>query len=327
MHLLINDTTFIFEEVVTYLSEIRRRELSGTTEDAHDRPTESSDNASQNPEYQNQPRQDNEYEVDPPLQDGNVDANQLRGMNFNDLKRRTRSLVEYGWEITNLFNILCREFPTEITNMSVLLPQVASCLGCCLDNLAGESCTRLKVKNMMEYQFKPKEWLTNIVNCYLSLYRSENASDSERFINAIVSEGRYYKPKTFERAYRIITREMLLPSKDRRDFFNMSQKMCMFAKANSTLYESAMEAEIPEEFIDPIMNDIMEDPVLLPTSGVIMDRKNIERHLMSESTDPFSRQPLAKSDLVPQAELKRRIDVFMESISQKRDIGDDFYQN
>ncbi len=52
--------------------------------------------------------------------------------------------------------------------------------------------------------------------------------------------------------------------------------------------EDAAEAEAPEEFFDPIMSEIMSDPVTLP-SGNVMDRENIMRHLMSDATDPFSR--------------------------------------
>ena len=52
--------------------------------------------------------------------------------------------------------------------------------------------------------------------------------------------------------------------------------------------EDAAEAEAPEEFFDPIMSEIMSDPVNLP-SGNVMDRENIMRHLMSDATDPFSR--------------------------------------
>lgn len=52
--------------------------------------------------------------------------------------------------------------------------------------------------------------------------------------------------------------------------------------------EDAAEADAPEEFFDPIMSEIMSDPVMLP-SGISMDRETILRHLMSDPTDPFSR--------------------------------------
>lgn len=50
--------------------------------------------------------------------------------------------------------------------------------------------------------------------------------------------------------------------------------------------------------LDPLMDTLMEDPVLLP-SGKIMDRDTIIRHLLNSSTDPFSRQPLSEDMLQP----------------------------
>lgn len=48
-----------------------------------------------------------------------------------------------------------------------------------------------------------------------------------------------------------------------------------------------------------MMCELMEDPVLLPTSGKIMDRKHITRHLLSTPNDPFSRQKLSEEMLQP----------------------------
>jgi ubiquitin conjugation factor E4 B len=41
----------------------------------------------------------------------------------------------------------------------------------------------------------------------------------------------------------------------------------------------------------------MSDPVRLP-SGQIMERKNILRHLLSDKTNPYNRQPLTEEELV-----------------------------
>lgn len=49
---------------------------------------------------------------------------------------------------------------------------------------------------------------------------------------------------------------------------------------------------------DPVMNTLMTDPVILP-SGHKMDRKHIMRHLLSSPTDPFTRQPLSETQLIP----------------------------
>lgn len=48
--------------------------------------------------------------------------------------------------------------------------------------------------------------------------------------------------------------------------------------------------DAPEEFLDPIMSTLMIDPVILPSSHVIVDRTTIARHLLSDQTDPFNRE-------------------------------------
>jgi ubiquitin conjugation factor E4 B len=54
----------------------------------------------------------------------------------------------------------------------------------------------------------------------------------------------------------------------------------------------------------------MTDPVLLP-SGDTMDRTNITRHLLTDETNPFTRQPLKASDLVPNEALKAEIETWV----------------
>ena len=62
-----------------------------------------------------------------------------------------------------------------------------------------------------------------------------------------------------------------------------------FKKINqaSAQAEEAAEVDVPEEYLDPIMADVMMDPVELP-SGHVMDRKNIERIILTDDADPFS---------------------------------------
>jgi len=77
--------------------------------------------------------------------------------------------------------------------------------------------------------------------------------------------------------------------------------------------QAAMEdVDIPEEYLDPVMADLMTDPVLLPSSQKIMDRKNIVRIIMSDDHDPFTRTPLKTEELIPQPELKAEIEAFAQ---------------
>jgi ubiquitin conjugation factor E4 B len=57
----------------------------------------------------------------------------------------------------------------------------------------------------------------------------------------------------------------------------------------------------------------MMEPVLLPSSNVIVDRSVIAKHLLSDPIDPFNRQPLEMTDVVPQTDLKDEIHSWKEN--------------
>ena len=82
--------------------------------------------------------------------------------------------------------------------------------------------------------------------------------------------------------------------------------------------------DAPEEFLDQITTLLMTDPVKLPKSNVILDRKTIETHLLSDQSDPFNRSPLTKDMLIPCPELKAKIQEYInkkeEEKKQKMDI-------
>mmetsp|Transcript_34159 Transcript_34159/g.87346 ORF Transcript_34159/g.87346 Transcript_34159/m.87346 type:complete len:796 (-) Transcript_34159:86-2473(-) len=69
--------------------------------------------------------------------------------------------------------------------------------------------------------------------------------------------------------------------------------------------------EPPDEFVDPILACVMQDPVILPDSGITVDRNTIERHLLSQETDPFNRSKLTVDMLKPDTELKAKIDAWL----------------
>ena len=50
--------------------------------------------------------------------------------------------------------------------------------------------------------------------------------------------------------------------------------------------------DAPDEYLDPLMATLMDDPVKLPSSKTIIDRLTIKRHLMNDPHDPFNRAPL-----------------------------------
>ena len=75
--------------------------------------------------------------------------------------------------------------------------------------------------------------------------------------------------------------------------------------------------DAPQEFYDVLTFNLMTDPVKFPKSNVILDRKTIETHLLSDQTDPFNREPLTKDMLIPCPELKAKIEEYI--INKKKE--------
>ena len=55
--------------------------------------------------------------------------------------------------------------------------------------------------------------------------------------------------------------------------------------------------EIPEEFLDPLYNTLIENPILLPSSDIYMDFDVIKKHLLYHNFDPFNRDELTLEKL------------------------------
>lgn len=57
---------------------------------------------------------------------------------------------------------------------------------------------------------------------------------------------------------------------------------------------------------------MMENPVKLPTSGSTMDFKYIKQMLLNDEWDPINWKPLWISDLIPDEDLKARIETWKQ---------------
>ena len=172
------------------------------------------------------------------------------------------------------------------------------------------------MKNPEKYKFDPKELLTKIVTVYLNLYKNESIINEgadkmdtgaeKTLAEAISEDGRSYKDEVFTMAIDVLSKHFLL-SPTEIEIFQKLQKAAKKAADDAVDLEADL-GEIPDEFQDPLMCTLMKDPVIVPITKNVCDRATIERHLLSNETCPFSRQPLKVEDLKSDVELKRRIE-------------------
>jgi hypothetical protein len=203
---------------------------------------------------------------------------------------------------------MCKQTCDVLVDDKVVLDQmITSCLDPSLDRLVGPKCLQLKGQqgsNFGFYEFDPKKLLYQILEMYVFLARGDRR---ERVAKALSEDQRYFRPETLRKAISIARREHLIQPDMLKEFEEFAKYTNEFASNLSSVMDSV---EIPDEFMDPIMAELMVDPVLLPTSNNVMDKRHIMRIIMSDDHDPFNRQPLRPQDLVPQDDLRRRIHEF-----------------
>jgi hypothetical protein len=88
---------------------------------------------------------------------------------------------------------------------------------------------------------------------------------------------------------------------------------------NELYQKNKTEDNIPNEFVDPMICEMIEDPVEIPITKVIMDEKIIYKHIILKEDNPFNRQRLSIEELNEYQEkedVKFRIEEWKKSKSE-----------
>lgn len=210
-------------------------------------------------------------------------------------------------------------FTSEQISAPFLLPEmverVASMLNYFLLQLVGPQRKSLSLKDPEKYEFRPKHLLKQIVNIYVHVARGDKENV---FPSAISRDGRSYNEQLFSAAADVL-RRINEDGRIIQEFIELGAK-AKAAAAEAMDAETAL-GDIPDEFLDPIQYTLMKDPVILPSSRITVDRHVILRHLLSDSTDPFNRSHLTPDLLIPDTELKARIEEFIRTQAARREGG------
>ncbi|KAJ5215961.1 uncharacterized protein N7498_002368 [Penicillium cinerascens] len=234
---------------------------------------------------------------------------QQREEHLASAQRSAKSYMQLTNETVAMLKLFTEALADSFT-MPEIVQRLADMLDYNLDAMVGPKSSTLRVDNLQEYGFNPRALLSEITDVYLNLM------DKPNFITAVARDGRSYKPANFEKAAEIL-RKWSLKSPEEMRRWKQLQKKVLEAKA---LDEQAEEdlGEIPDDFLDPLMYTLMEDPVILPNSKMSIDRATIRSHLLSDPHDPFNRVPLKMEDVIPDTELKAKIDAFVSEKTGKK---------
>jgi ubiquitin conjugation factor E4 B len=166
--------------------------------------------------------------------------------------------------------------------------------------LGGSDRAKYQIRNGVYMNYKPDQYLGTFIDMYLTL------QSSDTFISAMAKEDTFAADE-LKKVMEYVEEKKLKPKEvipELLEFIENAQEL-----RNKLKSESDELGDVPPEFLDPLLNTVMTDPVKLP-SGVVVDRAVISRHLLNDQTDPFNRQPLTLDMLKPDADLKAKIDAW-----------------
>ena len=275
VNMLLNDSIYAMDETLSKLQEIRTFQT--------------------------------EEERDPELRRRRDRATQDRLRHHGQNENHCAHFMNVTKEILGTLVYLTAEREVSLVFMlPELVMRVSQMLNYFLEKLVGKEQGTLKVREPEKYDFSPKLLLHTI--CTLI----NNCAVHADFASAVVRDERSYKADNIRKAVRVLSTgapPLLLPAD--------LEKLAAFAgrceaQKDAERAEEEEMGEVPDEFQDPITAELMTDPVRLP-SGHVVDRSVIQRHLLSDENDPFSRAKLTVDMLVPDAELKEKIDEWRAS--------------
>lgn len=286
INLLMNDAIFLLDEALNYMGQLREAERRRKTE---------------------------EWQRLNPQQRAQAEAS------YTHIGRLARFHNVLSLSTIGTLAWLTSEIKT-IFSHSTLVDRMANMLNYFLEHLVGPKKGKFNVNDKNDYEFKPREILEKICRIYINLGHQETNKKYRQFCSAISSDGRSYSESLLPQATDILYRTGMTSLGS--EFEKLSHLVREIAIKNQM--DEIQTEDIPDPFLDPIMSTLMVDPVLLPSSKIVVDRSTIARHLLSDQTDPFNRSPLSMEDVIPDVDLKNQIECFLKerrAAQKSRQIG------
>ncbi|CAN8015971.1 unnamed protein product, partial [Ixodes persulcatus] len=217
-----------------------------------------------------------------------AEAQQARQRQLSQDERQCRSYLTLARETVDMLHYLTADVPEPFLRPE-LVDRLAAMLNFNLQQLCGPRCKDLKVQQPEKYGWEPRRLLDQLTDMYLHL-------DCPPFLQAVGRDERSYRASLFQDA----------GARMRKAHVKTRPQLEQFEQLAARIERSLAEArqrqvdygDAPDEFRDPLMDTLMEDPVVLP-SGNVVDKGTIVRHLLNSNTDPFNRQPLTEDMLRP----------------------------
>ncbi|KAF1928714.1 ubiquitin conjugation factor E4 [Didymella exigua CBS 183.55] len=247
-----------------------------------------------------------ELKADPNMEQA---ARQEKEEKLSAAQGKAKSYMQLTNETVAMLKLFTEALADSFTKKEVVV-RLAHMLDYNLEALVGPKKSSLKVDNPEEYGWNPRQMLAELTDVYLNL------QDKQSFIDAVATDGRSYRSEYWIEAHKIMAKFHLKNDQQLQQWEAMARNISATKEAADV--EEADLGEYPDEYTDPLMATLMEDPVTLPISKQIVDRSTIKSHLLSDPHDPFNRSPLKIEDVIPNDLLRDEILAWKADVLAKK---------
>jgi hypothetical protein len=170
---------------------------------------------------------------------------------------------------------------------------------------------RYKVLDKSGLKFIPIDILVTLKNILTNCILNK---DDEAILVKLIGEHDGYIKNSVLRLINILSK------KDQIKTLEYSY-LSYFDNKINVVIESNEDIEVPDELCDPLMDTLIENPVMLP-NDIIIDLGTISRHLLTSETNPFDRSPLTMELLEEYNKkpcVKNKIDEFKMKLKEFSD--------
>ena len=184
-----------------------------------------------------------------------------------------------------------------------------------MEALLGKNRKDFKVTNAKEIGFEPITYLIYLKDILINL------STQKEFTISLAKNERIDYLKYLDILLNILNMKGFVDINQESSInflkFTLEKEVKIIKEKQKKLEE--LEDDIPDEFYDPIMATLIEEPIMLPSTKVIMDKTVITRHLINEQEDPFNRDELTMEmieEFNKQPEIKTQLDEFKSKLDK-----------
>jgi hypothetical protein len=139
--------------------------------------------------------------------------------------------------------------------------------------------------------FEPLQHLLNIYSMFAEF------SNNSGFRKGLIEETRFMNPIYIKKMLDVLFKKNKILESEYDTVMEVHNYIIEEREKYNQNNSMDSSIEIPDEFLDPIMGSVIEDPVCLPNTDIIMERDVILRHLLENQDNPFNREPLTKKEL------------------------------